>query len=152
MKNASQEGEKITAIAKAAGVGRQTIYRWINDDLVTKRIRVDVTMEKALAILAGYGHAASARYLGGKGTPIGRMAALKTGITELLPKVDEEERLILQEAAFAAAEAERLYHQNGSYPNVVSSAALERSPRGFYAAIEHDPDPDQEPIQDETDE
>lgn len=120
---ARQAGDSIAAIAGAAGVTRQTIYRWTSEMGGDQSAPLDVrdTLDMGLAILASHGDTTAGRYVGGRGTIVGALAAWKTGLLNVgLNALSEEERAMVGQVSLVVGLAERSHAQHGTYPRRVT--------------------------------
>lgn len=121
---AREAGDNISAIAEAAGVTRQTIYRWTSQAGMGTEpgapLPVRETLDQGLAILMAHGNAHAARYLGGRGTIVGAIAAWETGLKDLqMSRLDEEERAVLSQVSLVVGLAKTGHARTGQWPQAV---------------------------------
>lgn len=116
---AKEAGAEIAAIARAAGVTRQTAYKWA-DGFPGVKYNVRQEIDRGLTILASHGNISAAKRIGGRGVIIGALAAWKTGIQGLpWDRIDEAERATLREISAVLAEAQNAKDRTGEYPEWV---------------------------------
>lgn len=118
------DGIPIATIAEAAGVTRQTVYRWTQRvDGVAGGQAADVraTLDQGLIILAAHGHHQASRYIGGSGTITGALAAWKAGTHGLvMDQLDEDEQATMRQVSTVVGLAKRYHSRTGVWPRTVA--------------------------------
>lgn len=122
IRQARDAGVPITSIAEAAGVTRQTIYAWLNEEGAAKRLNVSDMIDEGLRIVAIHAPQSQAgTRIGRNGSVLGKIAALRTGSKNVrMYDLSKSEREILSLALTVAGNAEAAQKRTGAYPRTVS--------------------------------
>lgn len=121
----SGEAEGIASIATAAGVTRQTVYRWMAMETGSGGDSVPLvrTLDDALALMAAITTSPSAaetipRRIGGGVSIEAKLLGLRIGASNMPPvrALSEDERAIIFLGTGAAAAAERYHERYGKWP------------------------------------
>ena len=118
-------GAEVAAIAAAAHVTRQTIYRWLAEAEADATVDVADSLDDALQLLAELvspGSAAEVRKRIGRSTA-SRILGITIGTRNLPPgvldRLTDEERSIITVGRAAATAAERVHTATGEWPHRV---------------------------------
>lgn len=134
--------DDVTAIARAADVGRQTVYRWAKDHSGTGGgVRTATALSEALAILAAVvgptNQATIATRVTHPDIPV-KILGIEIGIKSLpdQSQLTEEERSIISTGAEVAAKARQIHTERGTWPEWVTIGAARPRPE----AVPHEGD------------
>lgn len=122
-RRAVDAGHQVTEIAAAAGVTRQTVYRWMDG---TKRVRVDVreVLNDALGKMIGHvGEATTAQLCAGlaSGQVDVKVRRYRLGVQNLaVERPDAELRAALAAASEVIDAAEAVHGRSGRWPTTVT--------------------------------
>lgn len=119
---AHTQGAEITAIAAAAGIGRQTVYRWLALDGDGQTVDVAQALDDALAVTAGLVSATTASQVmaGVRSRDLGvKMRRLQLGLKNLPPdaltSLDSEDRARLDLGMLVWEKATAAFQDRGTY-------------------------------------
>lgn len=114
----------VAAIAREAGVTRQTVYRWSAAD-GRRTVVVRDALDDALRVVAsGLDHHAAADVTRGVGqAPDVQIRRLRLGLSNLAGAPTEAEREVTSLATAVADAAERAHERSGKWPRTVVIAS-----------------------------
>lgn len=112
-------GRDVTAIARAAGITRQTAYRWAAAD--GHHVTVVDALDDALQVIAGaLDHHAAADVTRGIGrSPDVQIRRLRLGLSNLAGTPTGAEREVIARALVVADAAQRVHDRSGMWPETV---------------------------------